>query len=290
MSVVLHDLHGSEQQRFELAVPSPIRAASLAPLITTAVRQAVRAADGPVLGCAMSVAGPIDQHTGRLVRLAYTPFVLDDLAVRELVGTALGQGRTGRPTALVIDNDVNLAALAEHHLGAAVDLLHFAYAYFGDGIGGAVVIDGVVHHGGRGLAGELAYVLTAGPGGRAMTLAQAFAGWGMHRAGSAAIDRAAVERVLSGRTVADRRIRGALVGAVSGALCSAVAGIDPQAVLIGGPWSTVGDFDQRVAERVVHDSALPVEVRPAALGTEGPMIGARSEALRLARSAIRRSH
>lgn len=286
LHVVLHDLQGRELHRVEHAVPTPVRAAQLSPLITTAIRRAVRAAPGPSLGCAVSVAGPIDQHTGRLVRLAYTPFLLDELAVRELVRTALGRGRDGRPVALLVDNDVNLAALAEHHEGAAADLSDFVYAYLGDGIGGAVVIDGVVQHGGRGLVGELAYVLTAGPGGRAMTLVQAVAAWGLQRTDSVAIDRAVVDRVLTGRTAADRRTRDALVGAVAGALGSAVAGLDPQAVLIGGPWSTIGEFDQRVAERVARDSVLPVEIRPASLGAEGPMIGARIEAQRLARAAI----
>ena len=43
-----------------------------------------------------------------------------------------------------IDNDVNWAALAERVQGNATDLDDFVLCYLGEGVGGAVVIDGSV--------------------------------------------------------------------------------------------------------------------------------------------------
>jgi fructokinase len=60
--------------------------------------------------------------------------------VLALVGDSLGV-----PTA--IDIDVGGAALAEWKWGAARGVDHFIYLTIGTGVGGAVVIDGKIHHG-----------------------------------------------------------------------------------------------------------------------------------------------
>ncbi len=278
--VQVHDLRGRQLDRITRTVRAPVRAARLNPVFLDAVASAVETAGAPVLGCALSLAGPVDLRTGRLVRLAYSPFVLDELNPRQLIGDLVGD--------LVVDNDVNWAAIAEHRQGAATDLDHFFYCFLGPGVGGALVVDGQVGHGGRGLAAELAHVLTSGPGGRALTLATCLESWGLVRPRSHAVDLAAMERVLTGTTVADRRRRDAVVGAIAGALCSVTAVLNPQAVLIGGPWAGIGGLDQRVGELVGDRSAVEVEVRSAALAAEAPLIGTRIRAVELAQAALTR--
>ncbi|MEJ7598831.1 MAG: ROK family protein [Kofleriaceae bacterium] len=61
-----------------------------------------------------------------------------------------------------IDNDVNVAAIHEHHVRDASELLYVA---IGTGIGGALVLDGTLRRGARGVAGELGHVCIerAGP-------------------------------------------------------------------------------------------------------------------------------
>ena len=68
----------------------------------------------------------------------------------------------------------------------------FAYIHLGEGLGCALVNDGVVRRGHTGLVGEIAHVLTTGPQGRAVPLTDVFAALGLRRQGSTAIDTGAL--------------------------------------------------------------------------------------------------
>ena len=58
-------------------------------------------------------------------------------------------------TSVVLENDVNLAALAEQRHGVARDVDDFAFLLVGAGLGAAVVLDRKLHRGHNGAAGEL---------------------------------------------------------------------------------------------------------------------------------------
>ncbi len=66
---------------------------------------------------------------------------------------------------VVIENDANLAVLAEHRLGAARGYDHVVMVTLGTGIGGGIVIDGRVQVGSAGFAGEIGHMVVdrAGP-------------------------------------------------------------------------------------------------------------------------------
>ena len=66
---------------------------------------------------------------------------------------------------LLIENDANLAALAEHRLGAALGFDDVLTVTLGTGIGGALIVDGRLHVGGNGYAGEIGHMVVdpAGP-------------------------------------------------------------------------------------------------------------------------------
>ena len=128
---------------------------------------------------------------------------------------------------VTVDNDVNWAARAEH--GRAPGLRDFVYLFLGEGLGCAVLADGEVRRGHAGLAGEIAHVVTAGPGGVAMRLTDVFEALGLHRPGTTAID---VPALLG----ADAAVRDALARAVAGVLSAVVALADPAVVLVGGAW------------------------------------------------------
>ncbi|MGH8793416.1 MAG: ROK family protein [Stackebrandtia sp.] len=66
----------------------------------------------------------------------------------------------GRP--VVIENDVNLAAVAEHRDGAARGAEDFVYAWFSRGLGVGVVLGGKLHRGFSGGAGEIGYLPAPG--------------------------------------------------------------------------------------------------------------------------------
>ena len=274
-----YSLRGLPLDRVQRAVPAPIDAAHLEPLIAKAVQQAVHNAPGPVRGCAISVAGPVDQQTGRLVRLPHAPFLLDEFAPRDAVSEIIG-------SPLKIDNDVNWAALAEAHEGVGRDREQFFLCYLGAGIGGAAVLDRKVLHGSRGIAGELAYVSTIGPAGRAMKLVECFGAWDLLQPGSAAIDVDLVVDIMIGSTARTRGRRGGIVRAVAAALGTVAALYDSDTILISGPWGIVPGAVELIAEQFEVESSVKATIRPAVLGDEAPLVGARIRALEIARSQV----
>jgi len=66
----------------------------------------------------------------------------------------------GRPVTL--ENDVNLAAMAERAVGAAVGVSDFVLVWIGVGLGLATVLSGRVHRGVGGAAGEIGYLPVPG--------------------------------------------------------------------------------------------------------------------------------
>jgi predicted NBD/HSP70 family sugar kinase len=274
-----YDVRGTRLAHLERAVRTPIDGQHLGEVIVDAVQAALSDASGAVLSCALSVAGPVDQRTGRLLHLPNSPFLLDELAPRELLDDVL-------PAGLTTDNDVNWAALAEHHEGAAQDLRQFFYCYLGPGIGGAGMINGAIVAGHRGLAGELAHVRTTGPGGRSLRLVECFAAWGLLQPNTDAIEVPRVMEMLVGATAVDRRRREAVVAAVAGALASVTAVLNPQAILVGGPWGLVDGVAERLGEHLHEVAPIDAEVRSAGLAEHAPLIGARLHAVRVARASL----
>jgi predicted NBD/HSP70 family sugar kinase len=274
------DLQGNEVRRTERPVRAPVAAAQLGPFLVESIQAAVAQATGPVRGCAISVAAPVDFATGRLILLPHAPFLVDELSPRELLADLpLGP--------VTVDNDVNWAALAELHDGRARDLSDFVLCYLGAGIGGAAVVAGELVHGRRGLAGELAHVLTVGPGGRALPLTECFAAWNLTQPGSDALDVARISEVLASTTVADRRRRDAIAAAVAGALRSVTTLLDPEAVLITGPWGLVDGFVEQVADLLADGHSARVE--RAGVTGDAPLAGASAEAVRNLRLTVTES-
>ena len=58
---------------------------------------------------------------------------------------------------LMVDNDANLGALAEHWWGAGRDVDNFAYIKVATGIGAGHVIGGEIYRGATGVAGEIGH-------------------------------------------------------------------------------------------------------------------------------------
>jgi predicted NBD/HSP70 family sugar kinase len=70
------------------------------------------------------------------------------------------RGDLRRP--VTIENDVNLAAMAEHALGAARGVDDFVLVWMGMGLGLATILGGRLHRGARGAAGEIGYLPVPG--------------------------------------------------------------------------------------------------------------------------------
>ena len=270
------DLRGDRLRCAEGDVPGPVSGAELEPVLARLVADAVHDLPGGPISAAVNVAGPVDQRSQRLVRLPNSPYFLDDF---DPAGTL--RDRIAGP--VQIDNDVNWAAAAEHTEGRGRDLDDFLYAYLGPGIGSAIYAGGMLIRGHRGLAGELANVRTEGPGGRTRRLADCFAGWHLRTVGTEAIDVDRVDAVLADRS--DPR-GDEIVRAVATALASLAAALDPEVILVGGPWATSGGLDQRITAAVEADNATTATVHRAELGPEAAHRGARTRAVADARQQL----
>jgi predicted NBD/HSP70 family sugar kinase len=103
--------------------------------------------DGVVVG----VPGVVEVGTGRLTLAENVPG-LEDRAFGEEV-----RERLGLP--VVVENDINLAALGEQWRGVAEGVADFVFLSIGTGMGAGLVLGGNLHRGHHGAAGEVDYAL-----------------------------------------------------------------------------------------------------------------------------------
>ncbi|MEV1024202.1 ROK family transcriptional regulator [Streptomyces sp. NPDC050264] len=222
----------------------------------------------------ISAADPVERTTGRLVRLPDAPFLIGDLdPPAVLAGYVTGP--------VLVDNDVNWAARAEHAEGRARGIDDFVYLHLGEGLGGAVVSDGTVRRGHRGLAGEIAHLRTTGPGDAAMPLTEVLSALGLREAGSTAVDVSA----LRARLADSAETRTVLARAIGAVLAAAVALLDPRMIVIGGAWGP--DLIPEIDAHFARDPR-PVPVTAATL-TDPEATGARNRAVEELRSLVVRS-
>jgi predicted NBD/HSP70 family sugar kinase len=225
----------------------------------------------------VSAADPVDRATGRLIRLPYAPFLIGELSPAEVLAPLVDGP-------VVVDNDVNWAAATERvnasgarpradANGEVPD--NFAYLYLGEGLGCAVVTEGEVRRGHRGLSGEVADVLTCGPDGRAVRFIEVFTPLGLHQPDSTAIDVPAVLAAVDGGP--DDVLR-ALAEAIAGVIAALIALDDPQFVVLGGSW---GQHPAVVAAvtRALSRQPRAVPVRPPLVTEEPALAGARRRAV-----------
>ena len=271
------DVRGQLVARGHEEVGRPARPEQVAQALR-AVAERVLADTGRARLAVVSAADPVDRASGRLVHLPDAPFLVGELSPVEVLAPLLAGPVT-------VDNDVNWAARAERAASSPERLDDFVYLYLGEGLGGAVVADGEVRRGSGGLAGEIAHVLTRGPGGRAVAFTDVFADLCLRQHHSTALD---VDRLLSAVDTDDDRADetlAALAEAVCGVISALVAVTDPQSVVVGGAWGTHPAVLQAVSDRAAE---LPrnVPLRPARITTQPALSGARAEALRDLRAAI----
>src|SRR6516162_5215081 len=125
-------------------------------LVRNAVSTACRAARvraGQLRAFVIGTRGMVDPGSGD-VRLS-----VDMPDWHEGVLGALS-GDLRRPVTL--ENDVNLAAMAEHALGAAQGADDFVLVWLGVGLGLATILGGRLHRGAKGAAGEIGYLPVPG--------------------------------------------------------------------------------------------------------------------------------
>lgn len=223
----------------------------------------------------------------------------------ELAGVAVADVMADRlDLPVFVDNDGNLAMLAEHRAGAAAGCAHAVMLTLGTGIGSAMIIDNRLVRGAHGSAGEWGHVVVdldgpVCPGNcpnrgclEAVASGTALAVEGDHVAANdrdGALGRAQAEgRPITGALVTelahdgDPGARSAVeaIGRRLGVgLASIANALDPEVIVIGGGVIACGDLLLEPGREEMRRRALPpvaetVRVEPARFGAESGMLGA----------------
>jgi predicted NBD/HSP70 family sugar kinase len=154
-TVVLADATGSEIARRRLPTPRLPAEQSLAEIGSIA-REIVVGAGIPrrrLSAAGVCVPGQVDLDAGTCVHAPNLGW--REVPVVGLLGAALG-------VPVYVHNTVQAAAVAEQVEGAAQGARTMALVYAGTGVGAAILQDGRVFHGARGMAGELGHALVPG--------------------------------------------------------------------------------------------------------------------------------
>ena len=272
------DVHGGVIGREVGQVPTSARPSRVGKAVRAVATRAQAGSPAPARLAVVSVADPVDRLSGKLVHLPDAPFLIGELDPVEVLSPLV-------VGLVAVDNDVHWAARAERAAAPAGTLDDFAYVYLGEGLGCAIVSDGDVHRGHRGIAGELAHVITRGPQGRAVPFTDMFNALHLRRDDSTAIDSGMVLRAVEGTGARADRMRTALAVAIAGVLSTLVTLADPSVIVVGGTWGP----QPAVLESIVAEfSRQPrhVPVRAAQVTDEPSLVGARQHALRELRSTI----
>lgn len=214
-----------------------------------------------VRGIGIGIPAPVEHATGRIVR----PPILarwDGHVVPPPFEDQYG-------AVVLVDNDANLMALGEHWAHWQ-DHDSFLFVKVGTGIGCGVVLNGRIHRGADGAAGDLGHIAVAGADvlcrcGQ-VGCVEAIAGGGAlaHRLAQlgrpARNSRDVVRLVREGDPEAIRLVReaGRQLGEV---LAAAVSLINPSVIVLGGDIARAGDLLAAGVREVIYRRSLPLATR-----------------------------
>jgi glucokinase len=255
----------------------------------------IRATAPDVESVGFGIPALVELETGASLWSNHLP--LDGVPFRDLMSERLG-------LPVYVDNDANVALVAEHRHGAARGVDHAVMIALGTGIGGGLLLGGRLYRGATGVGAELGHMVVDlhGPDcpgkcpGRGCLEVLA-SGTSIGRAGEEAA-REHPDSALGRRLESDREITGPLVtelahdgdelarevlasiGRRLGAgLTSIVNALNPEVVVIGGGAVAAGELLLEPAREVVAERALPparavARIVPAHFGDESGMLGA----------------
>ena len=251
--------------------------------------------DDGLAALGVGVPSTIDQRSGRAVASVNIPLAGVDLRERL-------QHRFRVP--VLIENDGNAAAVAEHRLGAGRGARHVVVLTLGTGVGGGLILDDRLYRGAVGAAGELGHITLDLDGPPCQGTCPGRGHLEAMASGLAAdklADRAAAEHpdgdlgraAAAGREV-DSRLLVELASAGPGdardvlehvgfhlgvGISDLVNVFNPEIVVVGGGFAEAGELLLAPARSVVADRALlpardVVRIVEAELGPDAGLIGA----------------
>jgi len=231
---------------------------------------------GPVAGVGVGVPGLFDADTGCIELFPNLPGPWQGTPVTAPLADALG-------VSVSIINDARAFTLAETRVGAAAGCRTVAAYVLGTGIGGGIVVDGRLHLGPHGRAGELGHCVVepdgprCGCGNRGCLEAVATSGALARLAGQPSADA-----TFAAAAAGDRRAHQAIdrvTDAFGLAIANMVTVLIPERVVIGGGVAAAGAalFEPLRAAVARHQTLVPpdwYQIVPARLGAYAGAIGA----------------
>jgi glucokinase-like ROK family protein len=233
-----------------------------------------------VIGAGMCLPGPVHRPTGVVGSTAILPGWVGVAAAEEM------HQRLDLP--ILVDNDANLAALAEAAFGAGRDAKDLVYLMISSGIGAGLVLNGRLYRGAEGLAGELGHVLVDADGpvcrcgnrGCLETVAgtDALAEL-LRRSHGDGLDGRAIVRLAREGDLGCRRVIADAGRAIGKAAATLVNVLNPELLIVGGDLSDAGELLLDGVRESLDRSALPTAVQAAevvagSLGDRAEVLGA----------------
>jgi glucokinase len=263
-----------------------LRTAELLDALADTVCELRERAREPVAAAGFGIACLIDERSGLAASSTHLPIVGVPFA-------AAMEERLAVPVR--VDNDANMALLAELRAGAAADARVAVMLTLGTGVGGAIALDGEIFRGARGAGGELGHIVLdrdgppCGPGcpGRGClesfvsgsALARAAAAAGVPAPAGRALDGALVSELARGGEEVALALLRSLGEWLGLGIVSLINVFDPDVVVVGGGVCEAGELFLEPARAVVAERAgafagAHVVIRQARFGARAGMLGA----------------
>lgn len=278
--------HGSVRR--DNRASSASQALSALAELTTEPRRRIAEAGSVVVGATLAIPGLVDPHAGVLL-------VAPNLGWRDVAVVAdLRAALDAEDLPLRIDNEANLAALAERLYGAGRTHRDFVYVSGYIGVGAGIVSNGELHRGETGFGGEFGHLTLEadGPpcacGGRGCVEALAGLDALLRHAGKGSSKEATAREVVD---AADRGEPLALeaiesIGSALGVGLASTANLmGSRAIVLGGyfaelyPWLRTS-IERQLRQRVLAFPWSPIEVLRSELPDGAAVLGAAALTLR----------
>lgn len=224
----------------------------------------------------VGVPGLFDHETGDIVFFTNLPGEWEGFPLRRHIADGFGV-----PATLI--NDARAFALAEAHVGAGRGYANLLCITLGTGVGGGLILDGKLHFGAYGVAGEVGHQ-TVDPNGPTCGCGNPGCLEALARPPAIAetAGRNSLEEVLDGVAEGDARCTEALTSAIDH-LATGVANVltvfGPERVIIGGGGAEAGEalldpLRAAVKRRLTLIPPEVVSIVAAELGTTAGAVGA----------------
>lgn len=260
------DLSGRTVAQGHRVVPAEASATQVQQLAASMVQELCAGSPGATLGAALSQSSPVLRDGSAATALPTPVYPGSSASLAPVV-----QELTGVPA--LLDNDVNWMAVAQVQHDLTAVTRSFVLLYVGPGIGTALVIDGTVHRGVSGTAGELSGLRLAD-----QSFLQRLSAAGLTAQGSSKVDYQRLATLLDAKGPVDPLVT-ALAEVLAEVLGNLLVFFDPHRLVLCGPLAQYAAFAQSLTQALASRMGTGATVLDVStLGEDAALRGALSGA------------